>query len=274
MNGSRQTTLSGSIEFKGIGLHKGLPVSLKIEPADAGTGIVFEVSGVRIPAVVSNAVVSARNTELSANGKSIYTVEHILSALNGMGVDNARVILDAEEPPALDGSAAPLALAIRNTGITELSEPREFLKPEEPVICGEGGAFVIFLPASSFRATYILDYSHPLVGRQIADCGDGADEYLASVAPARTFGLIEEVETLRKNSLALGGSTENAVVVYPDSYSSPLRFEDEFARHKLLDLRGDLALLGRRLIAHCIATRSGHALNVKSVHKLIDSVEK
>ncbi len=272
MNGSRQTTLSGAIEFSGIGLHKGLPVSLSIEPAGVGTGIVFEVCGVRIPAVVSNAVVSARNTELRANGKSIYTVEHILSALHGMGVDNARVILDAEEPPAFDGSAGPLAESIHNMGITELSAPREFVRPDEPVICGDGYSFVVFLPSPSFRATYVLEHSHPLVGRQVADCGDGPEEYLTTVAPARTFGLIEEVETLRKNSLALGGSTENAVVVYPDAYSSPLRFEDEFARHKLLDLRGDLALLGRRLVAHCIGIRSGHALNIKSIRKIIDSI--
>ncbi|MFA6448418.1 MAG: UDP-3-O-acyl-N-acetylglucosamine deacetylase [bacterium] len=273
MGAEQQTTLAGALEFAGTGLHKGCPVSLRIEPAPADAGVSFELNGTLIPATVLNASVTARNTELTDGGATtIHTVEHVLSALYGMGVDNARVILDAQEPPAHDGSAERFAKAINDAGIVSLEAPRDVLELAAPLLFQDRGASVLFLPADGFRATYILDHPHRMVGRQAADFRGGRREYIEDVAAARTFGLIEEVDALRAAGLALGGSTENAIVVYPDSYSSPLRFDNEFARHKLLDLIGDISLIGRPMNAHCIGIKSGHAVNIKSVKRLFEEL--
>ena len=265
-----QTTLAAGFEIEGIGLHKGLPVKMRIEPAAADAGVVFDLNGEKILADHAHAVVSARNTTIaSGSGAQIHTVEHILSAFYGMGVDNATVYLDSEEPPALDGSAGPIAAAIAEAGITRLDKPARTLNLREPFVIGEKGALVFFLPAPAFKATYILDYQHPMIGTQAADFEQVISDYAAEVANARTFGMIEEVDALKNAGLALGGSVENAVVIYPDRYSSDLRFKNEFARHKLLDLIGDVSLIGARLNAHCLGVRSGHALNIKAIRGVL-----
>ena len=269
MNPTPQTTLASGIELEGIGLHKGRPVKMRIEPAPPDTGVVFDLNGEKIPANYAYAVVSARNTTLtSGTGTEIYTVEHVLSALYGMGVDNALIFLDSDEPPALDGSAGRIASAIHTAGIATLDRPASALVLSSPVVVHEKGASVIFLPSPHFQAAYILDHTHPMIGTQAAFFNALGSTYSADVAPARTFGLFDEVEALYAAGLALGGSIDNAVVVHQDRYSSALRFDNEFARHKLLDLIGDVSLIGKRLCARCIGIRSGHALNIKAVSRL------
>jgi len=272
---THQTTLAKQIKFEGAGLHGGKEVRMSIEPAGGGRGIVFAVSGAEIPARVENVKSTARRTELSAGGQSVHTVEHVLSALTGMGVDNATVVMDAPEPPALDGSAREIAEAISETGLAETDARVEFLEPAEPIVTGTGDSFVTVLPSKRFQATFILGYDHPMISMQAAHFGGDSEEYLKEVAPARTYGFIEEVEALREAGLALGGSEENAIVIYPDRYSAELRFENEFARHKLLDLVGDAGLAWpARPRAHFIGVRSGHGLNVEAVRMLLSSPGK
>jgi UDP-3-O-[3-hydroxymyristoyl] N-acetylglucosamine deacetylase len=267
----KQTTLAGRLEFEGTGLHTGRSVKMAIEPAPAGTGYVFIRNGVEIPALIKNVSSTSRNTEITAGGETVHTVEHVLSALYSMGVDNAAITLDAPEPPALDGSALPIALAISETGTTTLDKPVKFLIPDKPFMVGEGGSYVTCILADTFHAIYCLEYSHPMIGQQISRFDGTPGEYLSSIAPARTFGLIEEVESLKKDGLALGGSEENAVVVFQDRLSSELRFPDEFARHKLLDMTGDLALAGcLRPKALFIGMKSGHKLNAEAVRRLLE----
>lgn len=273
MNEEFQTTIVEPLVFNGIGLHTGQTAHLRLEPADADSGLWFELAGQSIAASASYVSATARNTELTSGEVAIHTVEHVLSALNGMGVDNVRIVLNTGEPPALDGSSGPIASAIARAGRRILSKPRKYASIAEPIVVNEKDAVLLFLPSDNFKATYILDYDHPMVGRQSAHFGGDADEYLSGIAPARTFGFIEEVEALRRAGLALGGSTDNAVVVYPDHCSSALRFKNEFARHKLLDLIGDMCLLGHRLKAHCIGIRSGHSLNISGVKEIARMAE-
>jgi UDP-3-O-[3-hydroxymyristoyl] N-acetylglucosamine deacetylase len=268
MIGSNQTTIGKTVEFEGVGLHGGKAVHMQIAPADADYGIVFEMGGEKIPACVANVSSTVRNTGLSNGRATVHTVEHVLSALYGMGVDNARIIMDADEPPALDGSSSLFAEVLSRAGTRELGKAVKIISLREPVLIQERDAIVLFMPSANFRALYVLDHPHPLIGRETALFDGDPNEYRVEIAPARTFGLIEEVEGLRKAGLALGGSAENAVVVYPDRYSSELRFPSEFARHKLLDLIGDLSLLGCRLKAHCASIRGGHAINVKAVKEI------
>ncbi|HOO55757.1 MAG TPA: UDP-3-O-acyl-N-acetylglucosamine deacetylase [bacterium] len=261
----KQTTIARSASFRGIGLHTGREVSMRIEPSEAGTGIFFEYSGAQIRASIENAVVSPRNTELKSGDVTLFTVEHVLAALFGMGVDNARVVLDAPEPPVLDGSALGFATVIKESGIVSLESELNRVPVEKPLIFSENGATILFLPSDVLKMTYFLDHPHEMIGRQSADYVHSESMFLDRIAPARTFGLIEEVEALHNAGLALGGSLENAVVVYPDRYSSELRFENEFARHKLLDMIGDMSLMGRGFSAHCVGIKSGHASNIKSL---------
>jgi UDP-3-O-[3-hydroxymyristoyl] N-acetylglucosamine deacetylase len=234
-------------------------------PSGPGGGIVFIHRGRRVGASAETAVPAARNTVISDGVVSLHTVEHVMSALYCMGIDNAEIEMSAEEPPALDGGAEPYAAGIRRAGLKELDAPREYLTISKKTTVEKGLSRVAAEPFDGFIVEYEMEYEHPMIGIQSAKFEGDADEYLREIAPARTFGLSEEVEALRAAGLALGGSELNAVVVYPDSYSSPLRFSNEFARHKLLDMTGDLALAGRRLRGRFIGKRSGHALNVELV---------
>ncbi len=265
MLSQRQTTIAEPIELDGVGLHTGAVCSLKILPSGPGEGVVFVHRGRRVRAGAESSVQAARNTVLSDGVISLHTVEHVMSALYCMGIDNAEIEMSADEPPALDGGAEPYAAGIRRAGLKELDATRDYLAIVKKTVVEKGRSQVTAEPFDGFVVEYEMEYEHPMIGRQSARFEGGADEYLREIAPARTFGLSEEVEALRAAGLALGGSELNAVVVYPDSYSSPLRFDNEFARHKLLDLTGDLALAGRRLRGRFKGERSGHALNVELV---------
>lgn len=267
-------TLAKPVAVRGFGIHTGAESFVTLLPAEAGAGISFWVGGAEIPATAANVVDTARCTVLGAGGASVSTVEHLLSALSGLGVTEARIEIDGPELPIGDGGANIWVAAIREAGTVEAGE-LSFPVLSEPLIeTGKGGAFIAAYPAERFRATVAISFDHRLVGTQIArfDAADG--DYARDIAPARTFGFIEEVEALRAAGLAQGGSFENAVVVYPDHYSVPLRFPDELARHKLLDLIGDLTLAGVGPLppADIITVKPSHRLNAAFAGRLRERI--
>lgn len=269
----KQRTLKKTVEFSGIGLHTGAVVEMVVRPADAGEGIVFSYNGVKIPANASSVGAGARNTSLTFRGAVIHTVEHVLSALYGAGVDNALIELSAEEPPAMDGSALPFFKAFTKAGTRAQELPRKIIAPQSSIIFEADDSTLSLLPADNFRITYLLEYPHPLIQKQIFKYEFDTRTYGKEVAPARTFALFEEVKYLRERGLAKGGSIDNAVVFNRDSTSTPLRFPNEPARHKTLDLIGDLALAGARIKGRIIADKTGHAQNqklAKALYELMD----
>lgn len=267
-------TLRREVGCTGIGLHTGKLVRLRLKPAPAEHGIQFFRSdvGVTIPARLANLARLDHATTLSAEGVSIETVEHLLSALHGLGVDDALVEVDGPEVPILDGSAAPFVILIHEAGLRPLQTPREYLKVLAPVEVVRGGKLARLSPSDQFRISYAIGFDHPLLRHQAVSLRITPDGYAEKVAPARTFGFLRDVETLRKNGLALGGSLENAVVIGESGVlNNRLRFEDEFVRHKVLDAIGDLALIGHPVIGHLEATKAGHALHAALAQKLLET---
>ncbi len=265
-------TLKRAVGCTGIGLHTGRPVRLELKPAPSGAGIVFRRVdlGVSIPASLSCLDRLDHATTLTRDGASIDTVEHLLSALFALGVDDALVEVNGPEVPVLDGSAAPFVILIHEAGLKPLPESREYLRILAPVEVVHGGKWARFSPADHFRVTYTIGFDHPLLRHQNASFRVNAEAFTEQIAPARTFGFLREVETLRRNGLALGGSLENAVVIGETGVlNNKLRFEDEFVRHKILDAIGDVALLGRPILGHLEATKAGHALHAALCQKLL-----
>ncbi|HET7747553.1 MAG TPA: UDP-3-O-acyl-N-acetylglucosamine deacetylase, partial [Vicinamibacteria bacterium] len=260
----------------GIGLHCGRPVRLDLHPAPAGHGIVFRRTdvGVDVPARLSHLSSLDHATTLSADGVSIGTVEHLLSALFALGVDDVRVDLDGPEVPVMDGSAAPFVILLHEVGLRPLKTARQYLRLLRPVEVVRGAKWARLTPAEQFRVSYTIGFDHPLLREQKASLRVAADTFAEDIAPARTFGFLREVEALRKAGLALGGSLENAVVIGETGVlNQKLRFEDEFVRHKILDAIGDLALLGHPVLAHLEAHRAGHALHAALAQKLMATPE-
>lgn len=267
-------TLRNEVGCTGIGLHTGKPVRLRLLPAPAGHGIQFHRTdvGATIPARIANLARLDHATTLSADGVSIETVEHLLSALCGLGVDDARVEVDGPEVPILDGSAAPFVILIHEAGLRPLAAPREYLKVLAPVEVVRGAKSARLLPADSLRISYSIGFDHPLLRHQAVAVRVTPETYAEAIAPARTFGFLRDVETMRRNGLALGGSLENAVVIGESGVlNTKLRFEDEFVRHKVLDAIGDLALLGHPVVAHLEAVKAGHALHAALAQKLLET---
>ena len=264
-NRPRVTLATSSSVFSGVGLHSGADASVCLRPAPPGAGLVFRdgASGQEIPALAANVSDTSRCTRLSFGGVEVQTVEHVLSALAGLGVDDAVIETTGGELPAGDGSAAAFAALIREAGVRE--QPEGIVSPlllTQPVTVSQGDATLIALPSDRFQATVVLDYPrHAYLGTLAAvfDLGD----YGHDIAPARTFGFLSEIEALRAHGLGLGASRENAIVLGEDAYETPLRFPNELARHKLLDLIGDLALMGRPLLAHVFALKPSHTLNAR-----------
>ncbi len=258
-------TLNGEVERNGIGIHTGASSRVRLFPAPAGTGIVFRTQGQEISARAANVVDTSRCTVLGGSGMTVSTIEHLLSAFAGGGVTDALVEIEGPELPIGDGSSALWAEAIAEVGV--LGEAAEGFSLTEPlVVTGKDGAFVAGYPSEALRLTVAVSFpQHPLVGTQVARFEPGrGEDYAREIAPARTFGFIEEVEALLAAGLAKGGSFDNAVVVYPDHYSVPLRYENELARHKLLDLMGDMMLCGAGVLPtlDVVAVRPSHRLNV------------
>ena len=260
-----QTTLARTVSVAGVGLHSGLEVRATLRPAPAGRGIVFVRTdiGVAIPAVADAAGRLDFATSLGERGRDIGTVEHLLSAAVGLGLDNLTVEVDGPEVPILDGSSAPWVAEILSAGLVSLgSAARPFAVTKTITVHGPGGKWIEIRPAKDLRVSYSIDFPHPAVGRQSISLVLTPETYAAHLAPARTFGFLAEYDYLRSKGLARGASEDNCIVVGEDTVlNGNLRFADEFVRHKVLDLVGDLALVGRPVVGHVVAHRAGHALH-------------
>ncbi|HEY8296413.1 MAG TPA: UDP-3-O-acyl-N-acetylglucosamine deacetylase [Candidatus Baltobacteraceae bacterium] len=256
-----QTTLREAIAFQGVGLHSGLPCSVRVSPARPNTGLTFTLDGdVSFPAHAEYVIETARATVLGKDGKTVSTVEHLLAALFGMGVSNARIDVTGPEIPVADGSARQFAERIAQVGIAPQSEPRARYVLSAPFFVRDGEKTLIALPASSFRVKFAVDYPPP-VGAHYFDSEIVPDVFKEEISGARTFGYLHEVEALLKRGLAQGGTLENAIVFSPEGPMQPLRWPNEVVRHKVLDLLGDFALLGAWPQFEVIAIKSGHKLH-------------
>jgi UDP-3-O-[3-hydroxymyristoyl] N-acetylglucosamine deacetylase len=272
----QQQTVGTSVSCFGVGLHTGCPATLTLRPAPPNTGIVFllkdEKNHVPLSASIHHLVPAELCTTLSLNGSSVKTVEHILSALMGLEIDNVYVELDAPEVPVMDGSAGPFVRLIKEAGILRQEQRQPFLKILRPIAVEDGPRRVVIEPSSSTRLTYSIQFNHPLIRKQTYSFEWGAGHFEREIAEARTFGFLKEVEALWARGLGRGGTLENTVVLSDQGIlnESGLRFSDEFVRHKVLDLIGDLALLGVPFIGHLVADRSGHALHTKLIGRILD----
>ena len=268
-----QRTLRRTVSCAGIGLHSGHKVTLSLRPAPANTGIRFQrtdLAGLESPAHVSH--LSARQqlqTGLIVEKASVDTVEHLLSALSALGVDNVIVELNHPEVPIMDGSAAPWVYLIQDAGIKELSVPRHTIQVLKSVQVQHGDKRIAIFPSDRFKITYSISFDHPLLRLQQKTIDVDEQTFIDEIAPARTFGFLKEVEMLRQRGMALGGSLENAVVLGETGVLNPLRFEDEFVRHKILDVIGDLTLVGYQIMGHLVVHRGGHALHTALAKELL-----
>ena len=269
-----ETTIQRMVEAKGVGLHSGVPVSIRILPAPAGTGIVFtrtDLDRFEIPASWQYVQRVSYATSLMRQGVLISTTEHLLSVFYSMGIDNASIEIDNLEVPILDGSGAPFVSLIREAGRKVLRKRRRYLRIRKPVQVEGAGKCIRIEPADHFGLTCHVYFPHPQVGHQSLRMRVTPDTYARDIAPARTFGFEQELETMRDMGLIRGATLDSAVCFAPDGVSNPggLRFADEPCRHKALDLIGDLALIGRPLLGHVIAERAGHAMHVALVAKIM-----
>jgi UDP-3-O-[3-hydroxymyristoyl] N-acetylglucosamine deacetylase len=267
-----EQTIAEPIALEGIGLHSGAPVTMRLLPAPAGSGIVFrrtDLDNFEIPANGRNVAKVSYATSLMRQGVLISTTEHLLSALIGMGVDNVIVELDNLELPILDGSALPYVQAFENVGIRTQRRRRETIRVLRPVEVREGNKFIGVYPGSGYSIQYSIDFPSP-IGKQTASVDLAAETYGHSIAPARTFGYKADEQRLRDMGLIRGASTDNAIILGAKGpENGPLRFPDEYVRHKVLDLIGDLALAGRRIEGHVVAERAGHAMHTALVSRLL-----
>jgi UDP-3-O-[3-hydroxymyristoyl] N-acetylglucosamine deacetylase len=276
--GARQTTIASEVVLTGVGVHSGAPASIVIHPADCDTGIRFVVT--RNHEVVAEIPADFRaitNVTLctvlgDGQGNSVSTVEHLLSALQGLGVDNAYVEIDSAEVPIMDGSAAPFVAAIDECGVRELDKPRRFIKVLKPIRVEDGGCWGELLPYSGFHLDVEIDFDTPLIGKQRLSVDLTPNLFRAEIARARTFGFMSDVERLWAAGRALGASLENTVAIGDDRVINPegLRYSNEFVRHKTLDAIGDLALSGAPMLAAYRSCRGGHRLNAMMLKALFD----
>jgi UDP-3-O-[3-hydroxymyristoyl] N-acetylglucosamine deacetylase len=268
-----QRTVAKRVSCKGVGLHSGRPATLSLAPAAPDTGIKFvrRDLGTEIPARADLVVDTLLSTSLGIDGVRIATVEHVLAALTGMGIDNCRVEVDGPEVPILDGSAAPFVYLVREAGVRLQRAGKRFMLLEEPVEVRDGDKIARVDPAQEMSIRFTVDFGHPLITDQTFEFVFSDRRFARDVAPARTFCFIRDIERMKAAGLAQGGSLENAIVVDEFSILNPdgLRFPDEFARHKVLDAVGDLTLLGMPLIASFTAYKSGHAVNQALVRKVL-----
>ena len=301
MQSKPQKTLAKPVVVEGVGLHTGVECRLKIKPSNDNAGLFFtrtdldQLSVIR--ADVDNVIETNRGTVLEKNGLKVHTVEHILAALYALGIDNAEMEISGHEPPILDGSALPFVTAINEAGFKVLTEPKDILKIDQKIryIDSDNDIELIILPHESFKITFFMDYGLPNFGLQYSSIEDVALEFESEIAPARTFGLLSEITTLKDNGLIKGGNLGNAVVFVDQDVDEKerkklsktmgksidlnfkkgsilnaegLRYDNEPVRHKVLDLIGDLSLFGRPLLGHVIAKKSGHSANIELVKLL------
>jgi UDP-3-O-[3-hydroxymyristoyl] N-acetylglucosamine deacetylase len=265
-----QRTLLREHTFSGTGIHSGESVSICVKPAPVNTGIVFirkDLSSLHyIPALADNVSSTVRGTTLSFEGVEVRTVEHILSCLYGLCVDNAFIEVHGSEVPIMDGSSYPFTHMINSSGYREQPEgQRSFIIPLEPLEISDSDSHIVVVPCSEFKITCIIDYNHPILKTQMEEILIEPRTYINCISQSRTYGFIEEIQYLLDNNLALGGNLDNALVIKKDGYSSPLRYPNEPVRHKILDLIGDISLLGSYMKSHIIAIKTSHKLNVELV---------
>jgi UDP-3-O-[3-hydroxymyristoyl] N-acetylglucosamine deacetylase len=273
----KQRTLKNVIRATGVGLHSGDTVYLTLRPAAPNTGIIFRRVDldpvVEIEAKAVNVGETALSTTLVQHGQRVSTVEHLLSAFAGLGIDNAYIELNAPEVPIMDGSAGPFVFLVQSAGIEEQNAPKQFIRIKKTVILEDGDKWAKFEPFEGFKVSFSIDFEHPAFkGRpQQVDVDFSSTSFVREVSRARTFGFMKDIEKLRENNLALGGSLDNAIVVddYRVMNEDGLRYEDEFVRHKVLDAIGDLYLLGHSLIGSFSGHKSGHEVNNKLLRKLL-----
>ena len=269
-----QRTIRRSISCAGIGLHSGNKVTLSLKPAPANSGIRFrrsDLGGLEVPATIQHVGGNKLATGLTRDTVRVDTVEHLLAALVSLGVDNAVVELNSPEVPIMDGSAAPFIYRIQEAGLKALPATRKYLKVLRPLSIARGDKRIALYPSDHFKVTYSIAFDHPLLRHQSRTIRMSEDAFVDEIAPARTFGFLKEVEMMRQQGLALGGSLENAIVIGDTGVlNNALRFEDEFVRHKILDVIGDMALVGYPLIGHLVAHRGGHALHTEFAAKVLE----
>ncbi|BBJ00469.1 UDP-3-O-acyl-N-acetylglucosamine deacetylase [Ferrigenium kumadai] len=273
----RQRTLKGSVSVTGVGLHSGEKVTLGLRPAPVNTGIVFRRVDVKPVEEIRARADLVHDTRLSTcmeqNGVRVATVEHLMSAFAGLGVDNAYVDLDSAEVPIMDGSAGTFIFLLQSTGIVEQSAAKKFIRVKKSIEVKQGDKWVRFDPYNGYKLTFTINFAHPVFAntKQHVTVDLGEESYVRDISRARTFGFMQDVENMRAQGLALGGSLDNAIVM--DDYrvlnADGLRFEDEFVKHKVLDAIGDLYMLGYPLIGAFSGFKSGHALNNALVRALL-----
>jgi UDP-3-O-[3-hydroxymyristoyl] N-acetylglucosamine deacetylase len=271
-----EQTIAHPIEFNGVGLHTGEHATVRILPAPPGKGIVFrrvDLENFELRADVASVARVAYATTLMSHGVWISTVEHLLSALYGIGIDNAYVELDNFEVPILDGSALPYTEAIARCGIVKQRRARQYIRIVKEFVLRDGDKMLGIYPSDTFSIRYDINFPHPLIGRQSLEVELIGTNYSDLIAPARTFGFYTDVEKLRENGLIRGGSLDNAIVLTKTGIlnDTMLRFDDEFVRHKMLDLLGDFALIGQPVMGRLVGDRAGHAMHTRFVGELLES---
>ncbi|AKX43739.1 UDP-3-O-(3-hydroxymyristoyl) glucosamine N-acyltransferase [Thiopseudomonas alkaliphila] len=274
----KQRTLQNTIRATGVGLHSGEKVYLTLKPAPINTGIIFRRMDLdpvaEIPALAKNVGETTMSTTLVNGDVKVDTVEHLLSAMAGLGIDNAYVELSAPEVPIMDGSAGPFVFLIQSAGLQEQEAPKQFIRILREVTVEDNGKRATFLPFEGFKVSFEIDFDHPVFKdkTQVASVDFSSTSFVKEVSRARTFGFMRDIEFLRSQNLALGGSVDNAIVVdeFEVLNEDGLRYEDEFVKHKILDAIGDLYLLGKSLIGEFKGYKSGHALNNVLLRELLD----
>ncbi|MBF0328512.1 MAG: UDP-3-O-acyl-N-acetylglucosamine deacetylase [Nitrospirae bacterium] len=272
-----QRTIKKEVVFSGIGLHTGKQATVKIKPAARDTGIVFYRTdkGALIRANMESVIDTAFATTIGVNGVKIKTIEHMLAAAAGLGIDNLLVEVDGPEIPVLDGSAIELTEILLEAGIAKQGKKMPYIKILKPIVYEDAHSRAVAIPFDGRRFSYYINFSHHILGQQEITMDLNETNFVKEVAPARTFGFLKDVEMLRANGLAKGGSLDNAIIVGENGVinKSGLRFKDEFVRHKLLDSIGDLSLIGYPIQGHVMLEKSGHTANLNFLKKLISSFD-
>ncbi|BBL60453.1 UDP-3-O-acyl-N-acetylglucosamine deacetylase [Methylomonas koyamae] len=277
----KQRTLKNTIRATGVGLHTGDKVYLTLHPSEPDTGIRFRRVDLETPVTITARPENVGETKLSTTlvreGVKVSTVEHLLSALAGLGIDNAIVDVSAAEVPIMDGSAGPFVFLLQSAGVVEQDAPKQYIRIKREVKVEDGDKWAAFLPFEGFKVTFTIDFEHPAFSDHLktAVMDFSTTTFVKEVARARTFGFMKDIEFLRENNLALGGSLDNAIVVDDDKVLNEdgLRYADEFVKHKILDAIGDLYLLGHSLIGEYQGFKSGHALNNKLLLTLLNETD-
>lgn len=273
----RQRTIKNSIRATGVGLHSGKKVLMVVKPAPPDTGVVFRRTDldrtIDVPAYAENVGETTLGTTLIKGESRVCTIEHLMSAFAGLGIDNAYVELSAEEVPIMDGSAGPFVFLLQSAGVEEQSAPKRFARILKPIQVEEGDKWARFTPYNGFKVNFEIEFNHPIFKKrdQIASMDFSSTSFLREISRARTFGFMRDLEYMRSKNLALGGSMENAIVIGDAGVMNEegLRYEDEFVKHKILDAIGDLYIVGKPLLAAYSAHKSGHALNNLLLRELL-----